>query len=246
MHIHILGLFPDTFDTYFSQSLLGKARAKGLVTFHYHQLRDWSHNKHHAVDDKPYGGGSGMVIMADVVCAAVLALKKDHQISRVVLPSPAGSPLIPAVAQRLSCEDSLLFVCGRYEGVDQRAIDKVVDEEISIGDYVISGGELAACVITDAVCRYIPGIVGKADSVENDSYQQGLLEHPHYTRPEIFEGVPVPQVLINGNHAEIKKWRKNESIKRTLERRPDLIDRIKGAKPMSNNQGTTKKANNNG
>lgn len=225
MDIHILGLFPDVFDHYFLQSLLGKARQKGLFKIYYHQLRDWAQNKHHAVDDKPYGGGSGMVMMPDVLCMAVSDLKKAHSITRVVLPSPAGRPFCKEIAKKLSCDASLLFICGRYEGVDQRAIDKVVDEEISLGDYVVSCGELAVCVMFDVICRYIPGVVGKCDSVQEDSFEKGLLEYPHYTRPEVYEGMSVPEVLLSGHHEEIDKWRHRESLKRTFLRRPDLLDK---------------------
>lgn len=223
VHLHILGLFPDMFDGYFSQSLLGKAREKRLLQFHFHQLRDFAIDKHHCVDDKPYGGGSGMVFLPEVACAAVRDLKKKHGIKKVILTSPSGKLLTPAKAKELSTSESILFLCGRYEGVDQRAIDLVVDEEISIGDYVVSGGELASCVIIDALCRYIPGIVGKEDSVKSDSHENGILEHPHYTRPELFEDRAVPEVLLSGNHKKIAEWRRLESIRRTWQRRPDLF-----------------------
>lgn len=223
MQIHILGLFPEILDAYFSHSLLGRAREKGIVEFFYHQLRSWSHNKYNAVDDKPYGGGAGMVLMTDVVCQAVREIKQRHKISKVILPSPSGVLLTPAQAKEWSQEDSLLFLCARYEGVDQRAIDLVVDAEISIGDYVISSGELAAAVVSDALCRYIPGVVGKEDSVKFDSHENGLLEYPHYTRPEVFEGLQVPKVLLSGDHKKIEEWRLKESMRRTQERRPDLL-----------------------
>jgi len=223
MKIHLLGLFPNIFESYFSGSLLGRAQQKSILEFYYHQLRDWAKNKYSAVDDKPYGGGRGMVFLPEVVCPAVRDLKEKHKIQKVVLTSPSGALLTPQKAKELSQCDSLLFLCGRYEGVDQRAIDLVVDEELSIGDYVVSGGELAACVIIDALCRYIPGVVGQEESVQKDSHEEGLLEHPHYTRPEVFENCPVPDVLLSGHHQKIEEWRRKESLRRTWQRRPDLL-----------------------
>lgn len=197
---------------------MGKACASGILDFHYHQIRDWGIGKHKQVDDKPYGGGSGMVLLPEVAVAAVRDLKSRHGIEHVVLTSPRGKLLSPEVARDLAQKKSVLFLCPRYEGVDERAIDLVVDEEISIGDYVITGGELAAAVILDATCRYIPGVVGKMESVQKDSFEGGLLEHPHYTRPEHFEGLDVPKVLLSGNHAEIEKWRLEESMRATKKR----------------------------
>lgn len=230
LSFHMLGLFPDLFDQYYSESLIGKARQKGLIDFHYHQLRDWAQNKYNTVDDKPYGGGAGMVFLPEVVTAAVRDLRSKHQVEHVVLTSPAGKPLTPEKAFELSKKKSILFICGRYEGVDQRAIDLVVDEELSIGDYVVTGGEVAACVMVDAVSRYIPGVVGKEDSVRFDSHSNGLLEHPHYTRPEVFENMSVPEVLLSGHHKNIEEWRHKESLERTWNRRPDLIQRAELSK----------------
>jgi tRNA (guanine37-N1)-methyltransferase len=227
MNFHILGLFPNTFDSYFSTSLLGKARDKGLLKFEYHQLRDWSVGKAKLVDDKVYGGGSGMAFLPEVTVNAVRDLKKKHGIQKVVLTSPRGKTLTPQLARSLAESQSVLFLCGRYEGVDQRAIDLVVDEEISVGDYILSGGELAATVIVDAVARYVPGVVGKEDSVSKDSFENGLLEHPHYTRPEVFENIPVPEVLLSGNHAKITEWRRKESLRITWQRRLDLLKKVK-------------------
>lgn len=223
MNIHILGLFPDILDAYFSHSLIGRARKNGLVAFFYHQLRDWASGRHAAVDDKPYGGGSGMTFLPEVVCRAVREIKKNHAIQRVVLTTPTGHFLSPRKARELSQCEGVLFLCGRYEGVDQRAIDLVVDEEFSIGDYVLMGGELAAGVIVDALCRYIPGVVGKSASVASDSHEKGLLEHPQYTRPESFENIPVPSVLLSGDHQKIEEWRRLESLRLTWSRRPDLL-----------------------
>lgn len=226
MRFHILGLFPELFDAYFSASLVGKARAADILQFHYHQLRDWAANKHRAVDERVYGGGSGMAFLPEVTCAAVRELKKSHAIKRVILTSPRGKTLTPALARELAGEDSLLFLCGRYEGVDQRAIDLVVDDEISVGDYVLSGGELAAAVIIDAIGRYVPGVIAKEEASQMDSFEDGLLEHPHYTRPETFENIPVPSVLLSGDHAKIAAWRRRESLRLTWLRRPDLLKKV--------------------
>ncbi len=223
MQFHILGLFPDVLASYFSHSLLGAAAQKGVIQFLYHQLRDYALDKHHAVDDRPYGGGSGMVFLPEVVTRAVRDLKSKHSIKKVILTSPAGQLLTPQKARALSEEGDLLFLCARYEGVDQRAIDLVVDEEISIGDYVVSNGELACAVIIDAIARYVPGVIGKEAAAASDSHENGLLEHPHFTRPETFENITVPPVLMSGNHKEIDKWRRTESIRRTWRRRPELL-----------------------
>lgn len=224
---HILGLFPDALDSYFEQSLIGKARAKGVLRFFYHQLRDWALDVHKKVDDKPYGGGRGMVFLPEVFCPAVRELKAQHKIKRVILTSPRGRLLDNRLAKELSREASLLFLCGRYEGVDQRAIDLVVDDEISLGDYVISGGELAAAVMIDAISRFVEGVVGQAESVDLDSFETGLLEHPHYTRPEVFENIPVPEVLLSGHHQKIAEWRRREALRTTWQRRPDLLKKAK-------------------
>lgn len=225
MKFHLLGLFPDLLSSCFSQSLIGKAVKNGLLEFQYHQLRDWSKNDYHSVDEKPYGGGAGMVFMPDIVCQAVRDLKAQHRISRVVMPTPAGQLLTSAKAKTLSEETEILFLCGRYEGIDERAVEAVVDDEISIGDYVITGGELAAGVMIDAISRYVPGVVGKEISVASDSHSEGLLEYPHYTRPEVFEGQAVPSVLLSGHHQNIETWRHEQALRRTWLRRPDLLKR---------------------
>ena len=226
MHsFHILGLFPEVLYSYFNSSLIGKSRENKLIEFFYHNLRDYSKNSYNAVDDKPYGGGAGMVMTPDVVCDAVRDLKNKNAIKKVVLTSATGDLLTPQIARDLSQVESCLFLCGRFEGLDQRAIDLVVDEELSIGDYVVTGGEIATGVIVDTVCRYIPGVIGKADSVEQDSHENGLLEHPHYTRPESFESIPVPSVLLSGDHKKIEAWRRQESLRKTWLKRPDLLKR---------------------
>lgn len=220
---HILGLFPEILEPYFQSSVLGKACSKNLISLFYHNLRAHGLGRHKGVDDKPYGGGSGMVFRADVLSPAVRAVKGKHAIDRVVLTTPSGAVFTAKKARELSSCQGILFLCGRYEGVDQRAIDAVVDEEISIGDYVLSGGEIAAAVMIDAICRYIPSVVGKDDSVLNDSHEEGLLEHAHYTRPEVFENMPVPEVLRRGDHKEIEGWRRLESLRKTWLRRPELL-----------------------
>ena len=227
MKIHILGLFPELFKSYFNESLFDRAQKNNLIEFYYHQIRDFAKGNYRAVDDKVYGGGDGMVFLPDVVCDAVRSIKNQHGNTKVILTSPAGQKLTPELAKSLAKESQLLFLCGRYEGVDQRAIDAVVDHEVSIGDYVITGGELATTVIVDSLSRYIPGFVGKKGSVDFDSHEDGLLEHPHYTRPEVFEGAAVPSVLLSGNHAEINKWRREQSLLKTWKRRPDLLKNAK-------------------
>lgn len=223
MDFHILGLFPEILDSYFQASLLGKARKEGRLQFHYHQLRDWGVGSYNQVDDKTYGGGSGMVFLPEVTVKAVRDLRKQHQIAHVVLPTPSGKLFTAQKARELAEKKSILFLCGRYEGVDQRAIDLVVDEEICIGDYVLTGGEMAAGVMIDACARFVPEVIGKNESVTNDSFETGLLEHPHFTRPEIFEGQSVPEVLLSGHHEKIEEWRRKESLRKTWQRRPELL-----------------------
>lgn len=222
LHFHILTLFPEVFN-YFEASILGRAQKKGLLTFSIYPLRDYATDKHKHVDDTPFGGGSGMVLKPDVVTRAIREIKKNNPIDRVILLSPRGRLLSHSVAKAYFSYKSLLFICGRYEGIDQRAIDLEVDDEISIGDYVLSGGELAAQVCIEVIARLIPGVVGDERGPQQDSHSNGLLEYPHYTRPAEFEGLKVPEVLLSGNHAEIEKWRKKESLKITLLKRPDLI-----------------------
>ncbi len=223
MDFHILGLFPDSLSGYFTSGLIGKAIEKAVLRIVPHQLRDFSSGNYKCVDDKPYGGGAGMVFLPEVVVSAVQALRNAHQIEHVVLTSPSGALFDAKKARSLSAKKSILFLCGRYEGVDQRAIDLVVDEELSIGDYILTGGELASGVMIEAISRYVPGVVGKDESVANDSFESGLLEYPLYTRPEVFQNQPVPNVLLSGHHKNIAAWKRQESLKKTWERRPDLL-----------------------
>jgi tRNA (guanine37-N1)-methyltransferase len=224
MRFDIITLFPELISGYFEDSLIKKARDKNILTIEMHQLRDFSTDKHHQVDDSPYGGGAGMLLKADVLGGAV-----EHVLSilpkkpLVVYLSPQGEKLNNVVARELAQFENLVLVCGRYEGVDHRFIELYVDKEISIGDYVLSGGELAAAVVVDTVSRFISGVVGKEDSVLTDSLENSMLKYPQYTRPRIYKGLDVPEVLVSGNHSEIEKWRKEQSVKITRKKRGDLL-----------------------
>lgn len=222
MKITILTLFPEMFEGFMRESILGRAQKNGLVEIKAVNLRDWGLGKHKSVDDTPYGGGAGMVLRVDVVAKAIEDLKTKNSKLKTILMTPQGEKFTQAKAKELSTEkNDLLLVCGHYEGFDER-IRNYVDAEISIGDYVLTGGELAAAVVTDAVARLIPGVLGADESSVFESFENNLLEYPHYTRPEEYEGEKVPEVLKSGNHAQIKKWRHEESKKRTITRRPDL------------------------
>jgi tRNA (guanine37-N1)-methyltransferase len=230
MRVDILTLFPEMFAGPFSSSIIKRAADKSLIGIHLHQIRDYTHDKHHVVDDTPYGGGAGMVMKPEPVFEAVEAVKALAEgESRVILLSPAGKLFTQVVAAELAQRSRLILIAGHYEGFDGR-VRSFIDDEISIGDYVLSGGELPAMVIVDAVARLIPGVLGSNESHVEESHSQGLLEYPHYTRPPEFHGMPVPDVLLSGNHAQIAKWRRKESLKRTLERRPDLLAKIELSK----------------
>jgi len=217
----LLTLFPEMFRGPLSTSLLKKACDAGLLSFNLVNIRDFATDKHKTVDDTPYGGGAGMVMRVDVVKRAV-EIRNSKFDSRIILMSPRGAKLTQKKAQELANEKHLILICGHYEGVDERVLD-YVDEEISIGDYVLTGGELPAMVLIDAVARYIPGVVKEADSVINDSFSNSLLDYPSYTKPPEFEGKKVPEVLLSGNHKAIEKWRQEQALKLTKERRPDLL-----------------------
>ena len=224
MNFHFLTIFPELVKPYLDGSLLGKAAEKKLINFYFHQLRDEALPPHYKVDDKPFGGGAGMVIKVDVLSRAIQSIKKKYSVDFVCYPSPRGKVFSHKMAKTWPQKfKSILFICGRYEGVDQRAIDLYVDEEISIGDYVLSGGELPGLVLCEAVCRFIPGVLGDDQSAYYESHSHGLLEYPQYTRPASYEKHDVPKVLLSGNHAEIEAWRKQESEKITKERRPELL-----------------------
>lgn len=221
MKFVILSLFPGYFKGPLDESILGLARKKGLITIDLVDIRRFSEDKHKRVDDRPYGGGPGMVMMPNPIVKAVRSVKKTS--SKVVYVTPQGRPLNQRICKELSLEEELIILCGHYEGVDERAIDLVVDEEISIGDYVLTNGCLAAIVLVDAVSRFIEGVLGHKDSVLEESFEKGLLDCPHYTRPFVFEEKKVPEVLISGNHEDINTWRKQKAYEKTKRVRPDLL-----------------------
>lgn len=219
MKFDVLTLFPEMFNC-LNESILGRAIEKDLININLINIRDFSKDKHKKVDDTPYGGGAGMVMMPDVVDRAYNSIKDKN--AKVIYMSPQGKTLDQKKVEELSKEEHLVILCGHYEGIDQRVIDKIVDEEISIGDYVLTGGELPAMVLIDSVSRYVEGVL-KEESIKEESFSEGLLEYPQYTRPENFDGVKVPEILLSGNHQEIAKWRKEKSLEITKKKRPDLL-----------------------
>ncbi len=220
MKFDVLTLFPEMFNV-LKESIIGKGVEKGLIDINLINIRDFSKDKHKKVDDTPYGGGAGMVMRSDVVYDAYLSVKSDD--AKVIYLSPKGQKLNQEKVKELSKNNHLILLCGHYEGIDQRVLDEIVDEEISIGDYVLTGGEIPAMVLIDSVSRYIDGVIN-GESVEEESFSNGLLEYPQYTRPEVFLGKKVPDVLISGHHENIKKWREEESLKETKNKRPDLLE----------------------
>ena len=222
--IHILTIFPEMFGSFFSSSILGRAREQGLLEISVTDIRPYSKSKHHNTDDYPFGGGAGMVMMAQPIIDAMADVSARHPSARRIYLGPRGRKLTTALARELAVEKELILLCGHYEGVDQRALDTCVDEEISIGDYILTGGEPAAMVLTDCVARFIPGVLGSAESPEEESFSDGLLEYPQYTRPRDLDGMAVPEILLNGDHAKIRAWRRAESLRATLRYRPDLLD----------------------
>jgi tRNA (guanine37-N1)-methyltransferase len=221
LRIEVVTLFPEIFEVPLRTSIVGRALERGLIEVAVHDLREHGLGRHRSVDDYPYGGGAGMVLRPEPLNAAIEPLRAAG--AHVVLLDPAGMPFKDALARELAGLRHLALICGRYEGVDERARG-LVDRELSIGDYVLTGGELPALVVIDAVARLVPGVI-EAESHEADSFSQGLLEHPHYTRPEVFNGMPVPPVLLSGHHGEVDRWRRRQALRRTLERRPDLLER---------------------
>jgi tRNA (guanine37-N1)-methyltransferase len=221
MRIDIVTLFPEICHAPLSESMMKRAQEKRVVELHIHNLRNWTTDKHHVVDDAPFGGGQGMVMKSEPIFAAVEELR--NQTSKVVLMSPAGRQFDQQMAAQLSGESHLIIICGHYEGVDHRVIENLVDLEISIGDYVLTNGALAAAVLVDAIVRLMPGVLGHEQSAADDSFSRGLLEAPQYTRPAEFRSWKVPDVLLSGNHAQIAKWRKQQALKRTKQNRPDLL-----------------------
>jgi tRNA (guanine37-N1)-methyltransferase len=225
MIFEVVTLFPDMFSSVISASLLGKARDKGALQIYLTDPRAFTTDKHHSVDDTPYGGGAGMVMRPEPLVAAIEAVEAARGPAHKVLLAPTGAPLTQATVVRLSVEARLMLVCGRYEGMDERA-HAFCDEELSIGDYVLTGGELAAMVVIDAVARRLPGVLGNTDSAADESFEAGLLESPQYTRPAVFRGAGVPEPLLSGNHARIRRWRRLQALVRTRDRRPDLFARL--------------------
>jgi len=223
MKFDILTLFPNMFSSPFQESIIGKAIKKGLIEVRTVNIRDFSLDKHKTVDDTPYGGGHGMVMKVEPIVKAIRWIKSQDPSSWTIYLSPQGEPLNQKKVEELSKKSHLILLCGRYEGVDERVREFYIDEEISIGDYILTGGELAAMVIVDAVSRLIPGVLGAEESAKEDSFFNSLLEYPQYTRPFIFEDHPVPEILISGNHLAISEWRKREALKRTFMKRPDLL-----------------------
>ena len=230
MRIDILTLFPQMFQDPFSVGILKRAIDQKLIQVNIHNIRDYTHDKHHTVDDYAYGGGAGMVLKPEPIFEAVESVKSDTSPKEakalpIILLTPQGRLFHQQIAQELSGYSHLILICGRYEGVDERVREHLVTEEISIGDYVLSGGELAAMVVVEAVVRLLPGVLGSEASALDDSHTTGLLEYPQYTRPDVYRGWAVPDVLLSGNHAQIDKWRRHQSILRTLKRRPELLDK---------------------
>ena len=219
MRFDVLTLFPEMFSS-LEESIIGKAREKGLIEINLINIRDFSKDKHKKVDDTPYGGGAGMVMMPDVVYDAYSSIQNKN--AKVIYMSPQGKVLNQEKVQELSKEESLILLCGHYEGIDQRVLDEIVDEEISIGDYVLTGGELPAMVLIDAVSRYVKGVLNE-ESTQEESFSNNRLEYPQYTRPEVFRGKRVPEVLLSGHHGNIKKWRDEQSLEITKIKRPDLL-----------------------
>ena len=226
MTVDIITIFPRMVEAALSEGVVGRAREAGVVDVRARDLRDYTEDRHRTVDDEAYGGGPGMVMKPAPLFAAIEAIAQERGApSAVVLMTPQGRQFSHAEAERLSKLDRLVVICGRYEGVDERVAETMVTDELSIGDYVLTGGELPALVVVDAVVRLVPGVVGDAESVATESFVDGLLDCPHYTRPAVFRDLAVPDVLLSGHHGEIEKWRRRERVKRTLARRPDLMDR---------------------
>jgi len=225
MIFDILTIFPEIFRSPLSESLIKRALDKGVLQVRIWNLRDFTTDKHRTTDDYPYGGGAGMVMKADPIFRAVEEIKSNHPEARTILLTPQGERFHQGLARDLSEQKHWILICGRYEGLDERVRLGLVDREISIGDYILGGGEIPALVFMEVVSRYVPGFLGSDQSIEEESFSDGLLEYPQYTRPPLFRGMEVPEVLLSGNHAEIRRWRRRESLKRTYLRRPDLLER---------------------
>ncbi len=223
MRIDIISVLPELMESAFKASILKRAIDKGIVEVHFHQLRDWSINKHKQIDDVPYGGGAGMVMMVEPLDKCISELKSQRDYDEVIYLTPDGVTLNQKIANTLSIKKNLIFLCGHYKGIDQRVRDLHITKEISIGDYVLTGGELAACVLADSIIRLVPGVLNDEQSALTDSFQDDLLSPPIFTRPEVYKGLSVPKVLLSGNFAKIEEWRHEEAIRITQEKRPDLL-----------------------
>ncbi|WP_439480352.1 tRNA (guanosine(37)-N1)-methyltransferase TrmD [Chryseobacterium aquaticum] len=223
MRIDIISVLPELMESPFRTSILKRAVDKGLVDVHFHQLRDWSSNKHRQIDDEPYGGGAGMVMMIEPLDKCISELKSQREYDEVIYLTPDGVTLNQKIANSLSIKNNLIFLCGHYKGIDQRVRDLHITKEISIGDYVLTGGELAACVLADSIIRLLPGVLNDEQSALTDSFQDDLLSPPIYTRPESYKGLEVPKILLSGNSAKIEEWRHEEAVRITQEKRPDLL-----------------------
>ena len=220
----VLTLFPEMIQQTLSHSIMGRAQKEGHISVEAINIRDYTLNKQKHVDDYPYGGGAGMVMQAQPIYDAYQSIAEKAQGARVVYMTPQGRPFTQRIAEELSQEENLVFLCGHYEGIDERINEEIVTDEISLGDFVLTGGELAAITIIDAVSRLVPGVLGKEDSFANESFSDGLLEYPQYTRPPVFHGKEVPEILLSGHHANIAKWRREQSLIRTVKKRPDLLE----------------------
>ncbi|MCU7615260.1 tRNA (guanosine(37)-N1)-methyltransferase TrmD [Chryseobacterium sp. GMJ5] len=223
MRIDIISVLPELMESPFRTSILKRAVDKGLVEVHFHQLRDWSVNKHRQIDDEPYGGGAGMVMMIEPLDKCISELKSQRSYDEIIYLTPDGTTLNQKIANSLSIKNNLIFLCGHYKGIDQRVRDLHITKEISIGDYVLTGGELAACVLADSIIRLVPGVLNDEQSALTDSFQDDLLSPPIYTRPESYKGLEVPKILLSGNFSKIEEWRHEEAIRITQEKRPDLL-----------------------
>jgi len=223
MRIDIISVLPELMESPFKASILKRAVDKGIVEVHFHQLRDWSVNKHRQIDDEPYGGGAGMVMMIEPLDKCISELKSQRNYDEIIYLTPDGQTLNQKIANSLSIKKNLIFLCGHYKGIDQRVRDLHITKEISIGDFVLTGGELAACVLADSIIRLVPGVLNDEQSALTDSFQDNLLSPPIYTRPESYKGLDVPKVLLSGNFAKIEEWRHEQAVKITTEKRPDLL-----------------------
>ncbi|HEY9152587.1 MAG TPA: tRNA (guanosine(37)-N1)-methyltransferase TrmD [Anaerolineales bacterium] len=227
MQFEVFTLLPEVFPPYLESSILQRARQRGLIEVHVHNIRDYSRDKHHTTDDIPYGGGGGMVMKPEPVFDAVESVLGSDADCPIILLTPQGRVFNQRLAAEFSLHEKIALICGRYEGVDERIRTHLVTDEISIGDYVLTGGEIPALILIDSISRHIPGVLGDPDGASDDSHASGLLEYPHYTRPPDFRGWTVPEVLLSGDHAKINQWRREQSLRRTLARRPDLLDKAK-------------------